>query len=69
MINLIFFILGAVGGWFLKFAFDFYRNFKDVEQKRAESMEDILLKFKMLEEFKKYGEKLRKIGQEDKKSL
>ena len=49
MINLIFFVLGAIGGWFLKFAFDFYHNFKDVEQVRASQVDDILTKFKAIE--------------------
>lgn len=52
MINLIFFIFGAVCGWFLKFAFDFYHNFKDLEQKRASEIDDILVKFKVMEEMK-----------------
>jgi hypothetical protein len=58
MLNLIFFLLGSLAGWFLKFAFDFYHNFKDEEQKRASALEDILVKFKVLEEMKNYGEKL-----------
>lgn len=69
MINLFFYVLGAVSGWFLKFAFDYYHNFKLIEEKRGLEMEDILRKFKMLEEFKKYGEKLEKAVQIDKKSL
>lgn len=52
MINLIFTLIGAVGGWFLKFAFDFYHNFKDLEQKRASEIDDILTKFKVMEEMK-----------------
>ena len=48
MINLIFFVLGMVGGWFLKFAFDFYHNFKDVEQIRASKVDDILTRFEAI---------------------
>jgi hypothetical protein len=58
MLILIGFIIGIVSGWLLKFAFDFYYQFKFIENKRASDMEDILVKFKMLEEMKKFGKNL-----------
>lgn len=58
MLILIGFIIGIVSGWLLKFAFDFYHQFKDIEEKRASALEDILVKFKMLEEMKKFGQNL-----------
>ena len=52
MLNLIFFLLGSLAGWFLKFAFDFYHNFKDIEKKRANEIDEILTNFKSLEKIK-----------------
>lgn len=62
MLSLIMLLIGVVLGWLLKYAFDFYHNFRDVEEKRASQLEDALIKFKMLGEMKKYGEELKKIS-------
>jgi len=55
-------LIGVALGWLLKYAFDFYHDFKKIEEVRAGQLEDILVKFKMLEEMKKYGNDLKKIG-------
>ena len=52
MLSLIFFLLGSVTGWFLKFAFDFYHAFKDTEMKRANEIDEILTNFKAIEKLK-----------------
>jgi hypothetical protein len=59
MINLIFFILGCVGGWFLKNAFDYYHQFKvEDDESRKEMKELVVLSRAMViakeKEYKKY---------------
>lgn len=52
MLNLIFFLLGTIAGWFLKFAFDWYKDFKINEMAQAEKIDEILTNFKALEKLK-----------------
>lgn len=47
------FIVGLILGWFLKFGFDKYHDFKTIEETRASRMEDLLVKFKAIELNKK----------------
>lgn len=47
--GLIIFILGLGAGWLLKYAFDFYHYFKEEEQKRANQLEELLIKWRTIE--------------------
>lgn len=56
MLNLIFFLLGSCAGWFLKFAFDWYHEFKTKEYEQANKIDEILTNFKAIEKLKIWQE-------------
>lgn len=47
--NILMLLVGCFLGWGLKFAMDYYHEFKTTEEKRASQMEDILTRFKAQE--------------------
>lgn len=47
--NILCLIIGVLLGWGLKYAFDFYHDFKTIEEKRASELDDVLTRFKAIE--------------------
>ena len=50
--NIIWFIVGVLAGFGTKFGFDYYMEFLLKERERADKMEDVLIKFKIIEQAK-----------------
>ena len=43
------FLVGLTLGWLLKYAMDFYHDFKTVEKVRADQLEEVLLNWRLME--------------------